>query len=711
MRVNPEQSTPVPIDESPRQDMFQVLDPNGQVVGAIPNLADNQLIELYRQLIRTRIFDERALQLQRTGRLPSYYPCAGQEAHVAIPMALEDRDWVFISYREQGVRLARGVPIINELAVWRGMPFATWDPREFNIAPVNVTIGTHLPHATGYGYGARLLKRDEVALAIFGDGATSESDFHAGLNFAGVWNTPTVFFCQNNLYAQSTPLAEQTAVKSLAQKAVAYGFEGIQVDGMDVLAVYQVTKEAVDKARTGGGPTLIEALCYRYTPHSTYDGKPVYRTREEEAEWRERDPLIRMRKFLESRKLLSSDFEDSVKEETQQAVESAIDDLEATDVPPRDRVFRSVYARLPKRFAEQLADEQRIAGESVTELSSEEYLTPGEEIIPTAETKPMTLTEALNAALAHEMEHRQNMVILGEDVGREGGIFRVTDGFYERFGKERMLDTPLCETGIVGTAVGMTIAGVKPVCEIEFAGFAYPTFDQIIYHVARFSWRSGRKITMPLIIRMPSSGGHEGLEGHSESPEAFFMHAPGGLIVLYPSNPIDAKGLMAAAMESDDPVIFFEPVAQYFVRQEGVPVDHYTIPIGKARLVREGNDVTIVTYGNAVYVVQEAAASLAEMGISVEIIDLRTLRPWDEETVLVSLGKTGRLVVVHEAPITGGPGAEIIARVSEKAADLLETPPVRVGHADLPWGPVKLEPYSMLAPNRVVQAARTVMAG
>ena len=700
-----------PVDDRLQQDMIQVLDPQGQVVGAIPDLADDQLIELFRQLIRTRTFDERALQLQRTGRLPSYYPCAGQEAHVAIPMALEDRDWIFIAYREQGVRLSRGVPVVNELAVWRGMPFATWEPQEFNIAPLNVTIGTHLPHATGYGYGARLLKRDDVALAIFGDGAVSESDFHAGLNFAGVWNTPTVFFCQNNFYAQSTPVAEQTAAKTLAQKATAYGFEGIRVDGMDVLAVYQATKEAVDKARAGGGPTLIEALCYRYAPHSTYDGKPVYRTREEEEEWRERDPLIRIRKFLESRKLLSNGFEDAVKEEMQQAVNAAIDDLEATALPSRERIFRSVYARLPKQFAEQLAHEQTVAGEPVTELASEEYLTPGEEIIPTGETKPMTLTEALNAALVHGMEHRSNMVILGEDVGREGGIFRVTDGLYERFGKERVLDTPLCETGIVGTAVGMAIAGVKPVCEIEFAGFVYPTFDQIIYHVARFPWRSGRKITMPLVIRMASGGGHEGLEGHSESPEAFFMHAPGGLIVLYPSNPIDAKGLMAAALESEDPVIFFEPVAKYFVRQEGVPTDHYTIPIGKARLVREGNDLTIITYGNAVYVVQDAAVSLTEMGVSAEVIDLRTLRPWDEETVLASVSKTGRLIVVHEAPITGGPGAEIIARVSEKAADLLETPPVRVGHADLPWGPSKLEPYSMLDPKRVVEAARTVMAG
>ncbi len=264
-------------------EVLRFLDGDGKLLSKNHNIGDDRLVELYRQMLRTRAFDEAAMRLQRIGRIPAYYPCAGQETHVAVPSALEDRDWIFSQYREQGVRLARGIPVLNELALWRGMPHAFWDPTEHRVTPMNVTIGTHLPHATGYGYGARLLGKDEVSLALFGDGATSEVDFHAALNFAGVWKTPTVFFCQNNRYAQSTPIEQQTASATLAQKAAAYGIEGVRVDGMDVIAVHTALDAAIAKARAGDGPTMIESLCYRYTPHSTYDGTPVYRTREEEA--------------------------------------------------------------------------------------------------------------------------------------------------------------------------------------------------------------------------------------------------------------------------------------------------------------------------------------------------------------------------------------------------------------------------------------------
>ncbi|NNJ65786.1 MAG: pyruvate dehydrogenase (acetyl-transferring) E1 component subunit alpha, partial [Xanthomonadales bacterium] len=235
-----------------RYPVRQLIDPSGKAVADLPSMDDETLLQLFRHMVRTRTFDESSLKLQRVGRIPAYYPCAGMETHVAVPAALEDRDWIFCAYREQGVRLARGVPEVQELALWRGMPYAIWNPNDYRITPLNATIGTHIPQATGYSYASRMLGRDEVTVAIFGDGATSEGDFHAGLNSAGVWKTPTVFFCQNNLYAQSTPLDEQTAAATLAQKAEAYGFEGVRVDGMDVLAVYDVLKTAVEKARAGG---------------------------------------------------------------------------------------------------------------------------------------------------------------------------------------------------------------------------------------------------------------------------------------------------------------------------------------------------------------------------------------------------------------------------------------------------------------------------
>ncbi len=691
------------------EDVLRFLDGDGSLLDSNHNIDDERLVTLYRQMLRTRAFDEATMRLQRIGRIPAYYPCAGQETHVAVSSALDDRDWIFSQYREQGVRLARGVPVLNELGLWRGMPHAFWGPAEYRITPMNVTIGTHLPQATGYGYGAKLLGKDEISLALFGDGATSEVDFHAALNFAGVWKTPTVFFCQNNRYAQSTPIEQQTASETLAQKAQAYGIEGVLVDGMDIIAVHTALDAAVAKARSGGGPTMIESLCYRYTPHSTYDGTPVYRTREEEAEWKEKDPLVRTRAYLLGRGLIDEAFDEQVTAEMRADVDAAIDELEAMPLPPRDTAFRAVHHKMPERLIEQLHAEQAAAGEELSVIADDERFTPGDEIEPEGERKALTLVESLNLALDHAMSERDRTVILGEDVGREGGVFRVTADMYEKYGADRMLDTPLCELGIIGTAIGMSLAGVRPVAEMEFAGFAFTAFDQIISHVARYSWRTVGKLRLPMVIRMPGGGGHEGYEGHSDSTEALFAHLPGGLQVVYPSNAADAKGLLAAALESEDPVIFFEPIVKYFTRYDDVPVEHYTIPIGKARIARAGTDVTIVTYGNTVDISEKAAAQLQDQGVSAEVIDLRSIKPWDEQCVMESVEKTGRLVVVHEAAKSGGFGAEVIATVMEKGGYLLETPPVRVAHADMPWAVAKLEPYSMISSERVAGAVRKVM--
>ena len=387
-----EKATPIAV--ATEENVLRFLNREGELLSEQHNIDDAKLVSLFRDMLRTRAFDEAAMRLQRIGRIPAYYPCAGQETHVAVPSALGEDDWVFTAYREQGVRLSRGVPVLNELALWRGMPHAFWDPKEFKITPLNATIATHLPHATGYGYGARLMGNDSIALAMFGDGATSEVDFHAALNFAGVWKTPTVFFCQNNRYAQSTPIEQQTASATLAQKAHAYGFEGVRVDGMDVIAVHTALDAAIEKARNGGGPTLIESLCYRYTPHSTYDGVPVYRTREEEAEWKEKDPLVRTRIYLTGRGLVDEAFESKINDELRQEIEAAIDELEAMPLPSRVEAFRSVYDKMPPRLVEQLREEQIAAGEEVTEIPQSELLLLPEEIEPAGERKALTMVEA-----------------------------------------------------------------------------------------------------------------------------------------------------------------------------------------------------------------------------------------------------------------------------------------------------------------------------
>jgi pyruvate/2-oxoglutarate/acetoin dehydrogenase E1 component len=473
---------------------------------------------------------------------------------------------------------------------------------------------------------------------------------------------------------------------------------------MDALAVRQALDAAVKKARSGGGPTLVEAVMYRYSAHSTYDGTPVYRTREEEAAWREKDPLIRMGAYLVAQGLLPVGFEAEIRADVAEQVEAAITRFEETGLPGREAPFIHTYAAMPDHLAEQLQEDQRVAGEAIYEHTS---VAPTMEEPVSGPTEKMTLVDALRSALDHRLATNDKTVVLGEDVGVEGGVFRVTSGLHDKYGDDRIIDTPLSEQGILGSAVGMAISGLRPVAELEFAGLGYTAFDHIIFHAARYRWRTRSKITMPMVIRMPGGGGHEGYEGHSDNPENYFVHTP-GLSVVYPSNPYDAKGLMAAALEAEDPVVFFEPVLLYFVKHDGIPTGHYTIPIGKARIAREGSDVTIVAYGNAVNTATQAAGALEADGVSAEIIDLRTLKPWDRGAVLESVAKTGRLVVAHEASVIGGFGSEVVATVMEKGGYLLETPPVRVGHPDMVWGQAKLEAYSKLTPEKIIDAVRRV---
>jgi pyruvate dehydrogenase E1 component beta subunit len=366
-----------------------------------------------------------------------------------------------------------------------------------------------------------------------------------------------------------------------------------------------------------------------------------------------------------------------------------------------------MYSVPPVHLEEQLHEQQRVAGEPPTPLGS---APPPEEVAPDGETTKMTLVDALRTALDHRMDADERTIILGEDVGVEGGVFRVTEGLIHKYGPERVIDTPLNEVGIVGSSIGMAMSGLRPVPELEFAGLGYSAFDQLVVHGGRYRWRTRGTVTMPMVVRMPAGGNHQGYEAHSDSPEAYFVHTP-GLQVVYPSNPYDAKGLMAAALEGDDPVVFFEPIAQYFVKRDGVPTGHYTIPIGRARIVREGSDVTLVTWGNPVHAATTAAETLESGGISVEVIDLRTLKPWDRDAVLESVAKTGRLVVAHDAPAIGGFGAEISATVGEMAGYDLETPPVRLANPDTPWGQPLYEPYSTVSPERIIDAVGRAMEG
>lgn len=687
-------------------ELFQVIDAEGRLVEDDPGLDSELYRTMYKNMVLARELDRRMLGLQRQGRIGTYAMLEGQEAvQIGSALALKPNDFVFPSYREHGVQVTRGLPIEVLLAYWKGLPNARWDIEKYRTGIVTVPIATQLPHAVGYSYMTKLRGEDTVSVTYFGDGATSEVDFHSGMNFAGVWKTPTVFICANNLYAISVPYSKQTGSETIAQKAQAYGFEGIRVDGMDPIAMYLVTRLAARRARDGKGPTLIEAMTYRYGPHATADDPTLYRSDSEVEQWKMKDPIERLRRFLESRGEWDERMGEKVTMEVADSVNAAITAIEAEPLPGRDDVVRQGFSKIPAHVVDQLHKMQRAHDEDATEFSSDEIWQPGKDSEVGGETTSMTMAEAINSALHQAMERDPSVLVLGEDVGIAGGVFRITEGLQNAFGAERVIDTPLNESGIVGTAVGMALAGARPVAEIQFDGFVYPAFDQIVSHLGRFRFRSRGNVSMPVVVRFPSGAGIGAHEHHCDSPEAYFVHAP-GLVVVCPSSPRDAKGLLTSALQGDDPVVFLEPKVLYRSGREDVPVGPYTVPIGSARIRAEGSELTLVTYGGMVPV---ALKAVDESETSVEVIDLRTLFPWDRHTVLESVRKTGRLLLIQEPQGSAGVAAEVAAVVAEEALYDLKAPIVRVTGFDIPWPQFAIEKHALIDVPRVAAGIAEVM--
>ncbi len=687
---------------------LRIINENGELIGEDPGLDAELYQQMYRNMVLARELDRRMLVLQRQGRIGTYAMLQGQEAvQIGSALALEPDDFVFPSYREHGVLITRGLPMEVLLAYWRGLPSAGWDMEKYRAGIITVPIASQLAHAVGYSYISKLRGDNTVTAVYFGDGATSETDFHSGMNFAGVWKTPTVFICANNLYAISVPYEKQTASETIAQKANAYGFEGLRVDGMDPIAVYLATSLAAKRAREGRGPTLIEAMTYRYGGHATADDDTLYRSAEEVQEWKTKDPIERLRRFLEKRGEWDERSDEKVGMEITDSVNAAITAIEAEPLPARDDVVRHGFTRIPNHTADQLNAMERAHGEPETHFADDELWNAGYDNLPEGPTQSWTMAEAINSTLHQVMERDERVIVLGEDVGLVGGVFRVTEGLQEKFGDKRVIDTPLNESGIVGSAVGMAIAGARPVAEIQFEGFVYPAFDQIVSHLGRFRFRTRGNTPMPVVVRFPSGAGIGAHEHHCDSPEAYFVHAP-GLVVICPSTPTDAKGLLAAALAGDDPVIFLEPKVLYRAGREDVPTEHYTLPIGRAKVRAVGHDVTLVTYGGMVPVALKAAD---KSEVSVEVIDLRTLFPWDRETVLDSVAKTGRLLLVQEPQGSAGVAAEVAAVVAEKRMYDLTGPIVRVTGFDIPWPQFAIEKHALIDVDRVIAGIDEVIAG
>ncbi len=656
-------------------------------------LSDDQLVEMYRLMLMARRVDDRMWALQRQGRAAFVLGSSGHEAiQVASVFALDkEKDWILPYYRDMGVGLAWGFSprdIFLGVFAKRGDPMSGgrqlpshWSDPDKRVFTQSSVIGTQFPHAAGIAHGIKNRGSDAVVVVYGGEGATSEGDWHEAMNWAGIHELPLIFVIENNHYAISVPSEEEVAGR-IADRAAGYGFPGFAIDGNGPLEVVATMQRAVARARAGEGPTLIEAETYRYYAHTSDDNDNLYRSREEVETWRKKDPVARLQQYLIENRMLSeaedAELDSSVVEELAVAVK------EAESAPDPDEPTSRVYAKGID------------PGPAVTEP----------EILPDGDR--INLITAVNRTLHEIFEAHPDTVVFGEDVAREkGGVFKATQGLTERFGAERCFNAPIAESSIIGCAIGMSAVGFKVIPEIQFADYIHPAFNQIVSEAARVSFRSDGRWTVPIVIRAPYGAGIHGALYHSQSVESFYAHVP-GLKVVVPSTPADVKGLLHTAVEDPDPVIFLEPKKLYRLAKGPFPEGEHRIPLGKAAVRHAGSDLTIIAYGAMAHFAMEAIPVLEELGISPEVIDLRSLKPLDWATIETSIQKTSRALIVHEDNEFLGYGAEIAAQIADKTFEWLDAPVKRLALPDVPIMPYagSLEHKLYLTPEDIVENAQ-----
>jgi 2-oxoisovalerate dehydrogenase E1 component len=644
-------------------------------------------VEQLRLLHLIRRFEDRAAELFEEGVIfGTAHSCVGQEAiAVGGAAAMRETDYLVGHHRSHGHLIAAGADIRRMMAEMFGkrtgyckglggsMHIAAL---ELDILGCNGIVGAGIPHACGAALTAKLRGTGQVAVAYFGDGAAGQGSVHEGMNLAATWVLPVVFVCENNQFALSADWRTQRAVADIADRAAGYGMPGEVVDGNDVTAVEEAVGRALARARAGDGPTLLELKTFRRMQHSMRANLPDVRDPAVLLEWESKDPLPRFAARLGLDDDAVAEIERDVAAEVELAIETALadEDASADDLLPSVFMPHAAYPPPPE---------------------------PGE--------RALGFVAAIREALDLELAADPDVIVLGEDIGRVGGVFRATEGLYERYGAERIRDTPLTESGFVGCGIGAALTGLRPVVELQFSDFAAVAFDQIVNQAAKLRFMMGGTPSMPLVLRLVSGGGVRLGAQHSQSLEALFAHVP-GLVVAMPSSPYDAKGLLSAAIRDDNPVIFLEQKLLFFAEPAPVPEERYAIELGTASVVRPGGDVTVVALGAMVPHALRVARELESEGIGVEVVDPRTLVPLDTETIARSVAKTGRVVVVHEAVQFAGFGAEIAAYVAQHCFYDLDAPPVRVGAPSHPIPYQKdLELLTLPGPAEIAAAVRSVL--
>ena len=665
------------------------LSPNGEPT-------KSTLISLYRTMQVIRQTEEELARCHQRGLIHgACHTYVGQEAiATGVCAHLTRNDVLFSTHRGHGHALAKGAhprELMAELlgretglSRGRGGSMHLFSP-EIGLMGTSGIVGPCILQACGGGYSFKLMKTPHVAVAFFGDGAVNNGAFHEGLNMAGIWKLPVLFVCENNQFATEVPFSYSSGSQSVGARGALYGLPGFEVDGNDVLAIHSVAAEAVARARSGGGPTLIECKTYRTRAHAEGMGDFTYRTREDVDAWKLRCPIARLRHRLIEEGVAEAEELGAIDAEVKTLVDESRRFAEESRVPPSESATRHVYCESPSAPRSPIQNH------------------PSE-----TETRRISFSQATHEALSEEMTKNPHIFVMGEGIGKRGGNFNTTAGLFELYGAERLCDTPICERGFVGLACGAGMTGTRPVVDFMFADFLLDSVGEILNQIAKMQYMSSGRLKMPVLLRGCIGIGHSAATHHSGSYYAMYGQVP-GLRVVVPSSPFDAKGLLKRALNCDDPVLFLEHREILNVKGP-VPKDEYEIEFGKAAVVRSGRDVTVVALARMVHQTLSVCDMLESEGVSVELIDPRTVLPLDVETILESVAKTGRLLIVDEPPASCGFGGEVAARIVEEGFDHLDAPIRRLTgtFAPTPYSP-SLEAAMTPTPNDIADAVRRLM--
>jgi len=651
------------------------------------NLSDDQLLDLYKRLLKPRLIEEKMLILIRQGKVSKWFSGIGQEAiSVGITAVLGKDEYILPMHRNLGVFTGRDIPLHRLFSQWQGKASGFTKGRdrsfhfgtqEYKIIGMISHLGPQLGVADGIALANKLKKNGKVTAVFTGEGATSEGDFHEALNIASVWDLPVLFVIENNGYGLSTPTNEQYRCENLADKGIGYGMEAHIIDGNNILEVFTELQDIVESMRVKPRPVLIEFKTFRMRGHEEASGTK-YVPQELMDLWGEKDPVDNYRTYLLKQNILSAELDEKLRAEIKKEIDDhlLLANTEAEIVATYDEELNDVYK--PYDF---------------------------EDVKPSGEKENIRFIDALSQSLKQSMQRHENLVIMGQDIAEYGGAFKITDGFVAEFGKERVINTPICESAVVSAGMGLSINGYKAIVEMQFADFVSTGFNPIVNYLAKvhYRWQENADV----VVRMPCGGGTQAGPFHSQTNEAWFTKTP-GLKVVYPAFPYDAKGLLNASINDPNPVMFFEHKQLYRSVYQEVPTAYYTLPLGKAAVLKEGKDVTIISFGAAVHWALETLDKNPE--ISADLIDLRTLQPLDKETVYASVKKTNKVIILQEDSMFGGIASDISAMIMEDCFEYLDGPVKRVASLDSPIPFTKALEDQYLPKGRFEKALRELMA-